>query len=118
VWSGQSIDAINQEAAEEARRLRKVPHVPRSPDEVDDYRPVPFPSLCDYCPGDWVRTDDEPWFVDSTGYGTEDEPALTTDAFKAILREYIEEHPEYGFGLTCCGPHQVYVGAFMPIDRN
>ena len=71
----------------------------------------PFPFLGDYVPPGWTKTDEE-WFVDSSGFGQESEPALTVVAFKKVLAEYVHDFPGRGFGITSAGQFQVYVAAY------
>lgn len=63
---------------------------------------------------EWEETD-EPWFVDSSGFGREGEPALTMEAFQQELREYVRENPEHGFGISSVGQFQLYVSAYRRV---
>lgn len=106
----RAIIRVNAEAAADAAKRGKVPFV-CSIREVDAMQTFPFPYLEDYVPRGWMRADKE-WFVDSSGFGTEDEPALTAQQFRESLREYIAAHPGSGFAIVEAGQFQVYVAAF------
>jgi hypothetical protein len=97
-----------------ATAKKRHPYVPSDTD-LGDWPPFPFPDIGDYEPSGWKRTEHR-WFVDSSGMGEDHEAALTTDQFKRELREYIEEHPGYGFGIVEVGQFQVYVASFRPIQ--
>lgn len=74
----------------------------------------PFPIITEPLLIDgWERTEKE-WFVDSSGFGDDKEPALTVDQFRTELLAYVREHPDHGFGITGVGQFQVYVSAFRP----
>lgn len=51
-------------------------------------------------------------FVDSSGFGSEDEPALTPDNFEKKLLELLNEHGQLNATITGAGQFQVYVGLF------
>lgn len=59
----------------------------------------------------------EELFVDSSGFGAEDEPAYTIDAFKNRLIEILKDHPVIYTTITNAGQFQVYVGIFLK-DSN
>jgi len=73
-----AIIAINEEIAAEAAQEERIPFVPDRPENVDRWPPFPFPNLGYYEPPGWEATDEQ-WFVDATGHGAEDEPALTVN---------------------------------------
>jgi hypothetical protein len=114
MFSLEVINYLNQQAARKARRHRQKPFVPSGPGAVDAMPPFPFPSLGDFDPPEWERTDDS-WFCDKTGWGRADEPALTIVQLKHQLRCYIAENPGHGFAITEEGQFQLYVTAFLPV---
>ena len=91
-------------------------------DSVEDIEPpFPFPSLAgnfedepDDLADGWEATGTE-WFVDASGFGADDELALTPKQFAGELRRYVAENPTHGFALTGVGQFQVRVGAFYPV---
>jgi len=113
MWGLGTINYLNQQAARKARKRRRTPFVPAGPEAVEGW--PPFPSLGDYDPPGWERTE-ESWFVDKTGWGRNDEPALTLEQLKRQLQEYIVVNPGHGFGITEEGQFQLYVTAFRPVE--
>jgi len=102
--------AVAAEAAEQERR----PYVPFNADELDYWPPFPIPNLAYHEPPGWEQTS-QTWFVDKSGVGRPDEPALTIDQFKRELRKYVARHPGHGFGIVEEGEFQVYVASFKPV---
>ncbi len=110
----EMIDHLNQQAAKKARRQHKEPTIP-TPQEIDSYPPFPFPQLGPYVPPGWERVDGQEWFVDSSGFGRDDEPALSVRQFKDVLRQYAADNPDHGFAIVEAGQFQLYVAAFRPV---
>ena len=104
--------AVNNEIARKAAKQRLYPYVPSSTDEVES--PFSFPNMGSLKPGGWRKTG-ETWFVDKTGHGIDDEPALTWQQFRRRLAGYILRHPSHGFAITEEGEFQVVVSAFQRI---
>lgn len=52
------------------------------------------------------------FFVDSSGFGAEDELALTVDQFNRELKQFITKHGKATAKITGAGQFQVYVGLF------
>lgn len=117
MWSLEVINYLNNEAARKARRQHKEPHVPTL-DDIDNYPPFPFPHLGPFVPPGWEQVEDALWFADSSGWGRDDEPALSVRRLKNELRQYIAENPTHGFGIVECGQFQCYVAAFRPIEAT
>lgn len=114
MWCLEVIDYLNRQAGKKARKRGAAPFVPAGPENVDNWPPFPFPNLGDYTPPGWDRTE-ESWFVDKTGWGRPDEPALTLEQLKGRLRCYVMENPGHGFGIIEEGQCQLYIGAFRPV---
>jgi hypothetical protein len=76
MMSLEAIRYVNQQIGARAAQEGLVPYVPFNADETDYYPPFPFPHLGYYQPDDWERTEAH-WFIDKTGWGREEEPALT-----------------------------------------
>lgn len=112
-----TIRAMSRKAAREAARDRKHPLIVEQEDVEDALRALDlgfspglsFPFLGDYVPPGWKRTDREPMFVDSSGFGQEGEPAMTIPAFVRALR------PGYGYAVIEAGQFQVYVAEYRRI---
>ncbi len=82
-------------------------------DEIMDISVIPLTT--DLLLSDEWEEADEPWFIDSSGFGCEGEPALTVEAFQRELREYVRENPEHGFGISGVGQFQLYVSAYRRV---
>ncbi len=111
MMSIETIHAMARRAARLSRERHQEPYHPQSLSEIDKFPPFPFPFLGPRCPRGWKRAD-KVWFVDSSGFGREGEPALTIAQFKRELREWFEHHPACGFAVIEAGQFQVYVAAF------
>ena len=93
------------QAAARAARAGKVPLV-SWPEDNAIRLAENMPYLGDYLPAGWRL--DETYFVDSSGWGREDEPALTIDQFDVV----VQEHVGAGWAVTEAGQFQVVVGRF------
>ena len=115
MFSLGTIHYLNQQAARKARKRGKTPFVPDGPEMVENWPPFPFPSLGDFDPPGWERTEDS-WFVDKSGWGRHDEPALTWEQFKDQFQDYVADNPSHGFAISEEGEFQLYVTAFRPVE--
>ena len=105
---------VNEEIAAEAAQRGLVPFVPDSIEDVDHWPPFPLPNIGTLEPDGWEKTETS-WFVDKTGHGYDDEPALTWPRLKRELRRYIAQHPGHGFAITEEGECQIVVSVFTPL---
>ena len=115
MMSLMAILAVNEEIAAEAARQRRVPFVPCSAEEVEQWRRLRFPNLGYYEPPGWEKTETA-WFVDKSGVGQSCEPALTLDQFRRQLADYVDENPGHGFAITEEGEFQTVISAFGPVN--
>jgi hypothetical protein len=106
------IVAVNNEIARQAAKEGLVPYVPSSPDEATS--PFFCPNIGSLKPCGWRKTG-ATWFVDKTGHGFDDEPALTWKQFRRQVAGYILRRPGHGFAITEEGECQVYVTAFRQV---
>jgi hypothetical protein len=113
MYSLETIRSMSREACKKAAKSHKKPYHPEL-DEIDDWPPFPFPSIGDYLPKGWVEDEDTRWLCDSSGFGSPNEPAYTTDQLKNKIKEYLEDHPEAGFAVVEEGQFQVVLSAFNP----
>jgi len=58
------------------------------------------------------------FFVDNSGWGSSNEPALTSDRFIRDLADLLKENPSCYSFITNCGQFQVYVGIFKKVKRS
>lgn len=102
MFSLETIRSMNERAARKAKGKR--PFVLKSMEQLKRFPPFPFPNFGDYRPEGWVLV--ETWFVDSSGFGEDDEPALSVRQF---LNKLVVGH---GYAVIEAGQFQVYVGEF------
>ncbi len=111
---GQMAADILEEHPEKAGAVE--PYVFDDPSEIVHESTLPFPIITDELLSDqWEEVNQDPWFVDSSGFGKASEPAITIEQFREQLLEYVREHPDHGFGLSGVGPFQVHVSAYQRI---
>ena len=102
-----TIRRMSREAAKKAASEGLEPYI-LWPGEEDDFPPFPFPFIGDYRPKGYRLC--KKYFVDSSGLGAEDEPALTIDRFIKCLK------PGRGYAVIEAGQFQVIVGEFKKLD--
>lgn len=104
----ESIRSASRQAAMKAARDKQKPFVVTSEDIADlqagDLSKVKLPFLGDYVPRGFKLVRE--LFVDSSGFGATNEPALTQGQF------YQELKPGFGYAVIEAGQFQVYVGEF------
>jgi len=112
MMTGSAIRELSRRAARNAARRHKTPFLIEKED-IEDWkagrpsasaRSIPF--LGDYVPKGWKRTDRRPLFVDSSGFGSEGEPALTISRFLEALTVGM------GYAVIEAGQFQVYVAEY------
>lgn len=106
----ETIKAMAMEAAEAASQMDAQPFVWFNTEEVEEANHFPFPFLGTYVPEGWEEVDRH--FVDSSGLGAPDEPALTVGQFKDLTIQRMTEYPGTGWAVVEAGQFQVYVGEF------
>ena len=115
-----SLDQIRHladESAKAAAKTKKQPYTPYNAEEISRYGtevPFPFPNLGSYRPKGWKMVDD--LFVDSSGWGSDDEPALTNEQVKRKLVEYLEHG--YGYAIIEEGQFQLTLGVFARVTAK
>ena len=116
-----TIRHLSDRAARKAAKEKRKPYVFWNAEEARTATGV-IPFIGDYLPKGWERVEDEngeplTYFVDSSGFGTEGEPALTRRGFIAKIEKNIEAGKGYGYALIETGQFQVYVGVFKPLPE-
>jgi len=103
----EQIEAEAREAVKRAAKKNLTPFIVEKED-LDNMPPFPFPFLGDYVPKGWKQTKE--YFVDSSGFGKEGEPALSVSQFtdRLIVGR--------GYAITQMGQFQVYVGEYTKED--
>ncbi len=116
MMSLDTIRAMSDDQAKKAARRGSRPYVPFNAAEIDSYPPFPFPNIGSYRPKGWELIDE--WFVDKSGWGAADEPAMTTEQLKAALLAMNNAGPTYGYAIIEEGEFQLYIGIFKKTERK
>ena len=121
MWGLETIIAMNNRRAEEIEMSGgKEPYHLTSVDELDNFPPYPFPNVGSYADNydeEYERVDS--LFVDSTGWGSEGEPALTQSQFKARLKELLEEYSDGIYlAIESTGQFQVHIGVWITEEKS
>lgn len=109
-----TIRSMSREAALKSARDNNEPFLVEQED-IEDWKVAfeagrlrfPFPNIGDYRPDGWELG--EELFVDSSGFGREDEPALTIEQLLDKLQS------GKGYAITEVGQFQLYVGEFEKV---
>lgn len=104
MFSLEYIKAINREKTEQAKEQGLEPYIAEF-DGDEGVRSCPF--LADYIPEGYELV--EKYFVDSSGFGSENEPALTLEQFLRRVKE------GFGYAVIESGQFQVYIGEYRRI---
>ena len=117
MFSPEYLESINRKAARDAAKRRQEPYVPFDAEEIDDLRCLPFPFLPGYpFPRGWTQVDK--FFCDTTGLGSEAEPAMTVWRLKERMREYLDKPGTYGYGIIECGQFQAWIGVYLKKEEE
>ena len=108
MFSLEYIKEMNKEAMKEAIDMQKLPIKVFSFGSVDIEKLRSIHNIGDYRPEGFnlVNT----YFVDSSGFGSEGEPALTFKQFSKVVK------PECYYAIIECGQFQVYIGEFIKVE--
>jgi hypothetical protein len=110
--SGNQIYEISYDLAVRASKSHKVP-LAIWPEDLSNNN-FQIPSLGEYRPAGYRL--ETTLFVDSSGFGSEGEPALTIWAFKAYVQEHLNQ--AYHYAVIESGEFQVVVGVFVKDPSN
>ena len=113
-----------REIADQATRKAKRQHL--KPLSIRKYTGDNFrafiaktPFLGDYVPEGWEKDGNiEPLFVDKSGFGGDDEPALSLNQLKSKIDNFRLSGDHYGFGIIEEGEFQVYIQVYRPDHRD
>ena len=123
MMSLETIRAMSDEQAEKAAKDNSTPNVPFNADDVnrmpggDNWngrRGFPFPNIGNYVPDGWVDTG-ESFFVDSSGFGADNESALTYQQLNRELMKLVEIHRgkrRVGYAISEVGQFQLVVSVY------
>lgn len=119
MMSQSYIDEIAAEAAAEAEAEGLEPERAESVlAHFKSHGSFNIPFLGDYVPEGWERTTFEPLFVDSSGFGSDNEPALSVRQFVRKLEEYSKARDHIALGIIEAGQFQLYVATYRPDSRD
>jgi len=111
----ETIKAMNREAGEKARDLGLEPFHLESFAQLESMPPFPFPNIGD----DSVEVSKRyehvtDLFCDKSGWGADDEPALTIPQLMERLRVLLRENQETGLRLAIVeeGQFQIFIGVW------
>lgn len=120
MMSIEYIRALAEDRGLEAKALGLVPAVldPNSIAFTEDLKSIP--NLGTYVPEGWEEI--TRYFVDSSGHGAPDEPAMTFDQFRTEVRTVLAgkeilgiDDRVYGWAIVEAGEFQIYVGLFKTV---
>ena len=104
MFSIEHIRAMNDKATAEARGENLEPYIA---DKDGDIGVKSCPKLGNFSPRGWKLADT--YFVDNSGFGSEDEPALTFGQFLSKVKE------GYGYAIGEAGQFQVNIHEYKRI---
>ena len=111
------IEAASRKAAILAAAEKKQPYVPFDENEIRRGNVLKhIPNLGDYRPKGWRMINS--WFCDNSGFGSENEPALTAAQVRAKMLDKYHTDCTYGYGIIERGPFQVWLGVFKKIEKG
>jgi hypothetical protein len=103
------IKKMNEEAAKKAERKNLKPYIVKEKD-LEKFPPFPFPDFGDYRPKGWELVEEH--FVDSSGFGRDDESALSLNQFLNKLQI------GHGYAIIEQGQFQVFIGEFARKEQR
>jgi len=101
MYSLKQIIAMNNNTTDRAENEGLEPYIAKY-DRDENVRKCP--KLGDYIPENWELVNT--YFVDNSGFGSENEPALTFEQFLTKVRK------DYGYGIGECGQFQIYINEY------
>ena len=130
-----TIVALNKEAGNKAKKdgIKPTTFEHKTLDRFDLMKIV---NLGNYVPKGWKRLDVNKYvmkwelpyshkilgkgglFVDSSGFGQPNEPALTIDQLISLMAKLLSNKPSLGFGIVSEGQFQITIGVFENVRVN
>jgi len=104
MYSLNTIIALNDEQSKKASDQKLQPYVAESNGDEGVFK---CPNFGYYRPEGWNEV--QTFFVDSSGFGREGEPALTVGQFLSKVKE------GFGYAITEEGQFQVYITEFKAV---
>ena len=113
MMSIETIASFEEEAGQKARANRSVPFVPARKATAEQYAKK-IPNLGSYRPQGWAFQESK--LVDKSGFGAEDEPALTIGQLGKWIEDGMSEG--YGYAIISEGQFQVDIARFTDVNRK
>ena len=121
MMSPAMIRQMSDEAARKAAWEKRKPYVFWDEAEVDNPPDRAIPFIGHYCPKGWAPLYDAEGdavevMIDTSGFGSPSEPALTMNETKAWIKRHMKAggaSTSIGFALTCVGQFQAHLAAFV-----
>ena len=118
MMSLETMRSMNEERAKVAKSKNLAPYWITSLQDIETLpggakhtsRNFPFPSIGSYEPDGYTEIDE--LFVDSSGFGSEMEPALTVNQLNSRLVNLYQEHGEFAAAITTVGQFQIYISIY------
>lgn len=115
MMSLETMRSMNEERAKVAKSQNLVPYWVTSLQDIETLpggskhssRNFPFPNIGSYEPDGYTEIDE--LFVDSSGLGADDEPALTINQLNKRLVNLYNDHGEFAAAITGAGQFQIYI---------
>jgi hypothetical protein len=104
MYSLETINSMNEQACKQAKRGNRKPYIAKT-DGDENVRSCP--NFGDYHPKGWELV--ETYFVDNSGFGSDDEPALTFKQFLGKVKTGC------GYAVISTGQFQVHIGEFKHV---
>lgn len=112
----ECLDTFFDDDQNELRTTPKPPYILRQGEDLKAYPPWPFPSWDGISEQDNVHLENRQLvarlFCDSSGFGSDHEPALTLEQLRRKLNVLLESHGDLALAVTEVGMFQVWVGAW------
>lgn len=102
----QTIARLSREQGMRASKKHKKPYLFEEEDRKH-FPPFPFSNIGDYRPIGWELVNQ--YFVDKSGFGSDDEPALTIERLIKKLKAGM------GYAIIEEGEFQLYIGEFKKL---
>lgn len=111
-----TIIRLNAKQGRKAKARKSKPWFPASQTEADCPEKLQkIPNIGGYRPKGYTL--DHTLFVDKSGFGAENEPALTLRAFKARVSDAFWKGDRFGYAIIEEGQFQVVVGVFVETGK-
>jgi hypothetical protein len=109
MMSLETLRAVNARATRQALANKAKPFEVTQKDIDNGLADLRIPFIGDRTPRGWKLAESEDWFIDTSGFGADYEPALSVGQMKARI---LEKGPGFAYGLSEVGQFQGYLRVF------